>query len=193
MRKPCYLILVGLLALCFLAGVVSGTWAFFSDTEISDNNSFTAGALDLKTNDVDGVTQTLYATSMAPGDSVGPSTIQLRNAGTLNGSTLNIAFTYVESDGSPNSVNKSADETAAMIEVTTLNYDGSSLLSSVADSNVNGYIDIQDLKNANLTGLSGINASASKSFQIAVQLRSSTGNDYQADGINLTMTFTLNQ
>lgn len=193
MKKPLGLIMVGVLALCLLVGMFMGVWAFFSDTETSSNNSFTAGTLDLKTNDVDGVTQTLYATSMAPGVSVGPSTIQLRNAGTLNGSTLNIAFTYVESDGSPNSVNISADETAAELEVTTLSYNGSSLLSSVPDFNVNGYKDVQDLKNASLTGLSGINASATKSFQIAVQLRSSTGNDYQADGINLTMTFTLNQ
>jgi len=80
-----------------------------------------------------------------------------------------------------------------MIEVTTLSYDGSSLLGSVTDANANGYKDLQDLKNANLNGQSGINASATKNFQIAVQLRSSTGNDYDADGIDLTMTFTLNQ
>jgi hypothetical protein len=151
------------------------------------------GTLDLKTNNLDGVTKTLYTTNMAPGGYFGPSAIQLRNAGSLDGSTLNIAFTYVESDGSPNSVNKSADDTAAMIEVTTLSYDGSSLLGSVTDANANGYKDLQDLKNANLNGQSGINASATKNFQIAVQLRSSTGNDYDADGIDLTMTFTLNQ
>lgn len=190
--KPLGLI-IGFFVVCFLIGTVIGTWAFFHDTETSNNNQFSAGTLDLKTNDVDGVTQTLYSTSIAPGGSVGPSTLQLRNAGTVNGSTLNIVFTYVESDGSPNSVNKSADDTAAMIEVTTLGYNSSSLLSNVIDANANGYQDIQDLKNANLTGQSGINASAIKSFQIAIQLRSSTSNDYQSDGINVNMTFTLNQ
>jgi len=188
-------IIIGLsiAALLIIALSTGGTYAFFTDTETPSNNQFSVGTLDLKTNNLDGVTKTLYTTSMAPGGYFGPSAIQLRNAGSLDGSTLNIAFTYVESDGSPNSVNKSADDTAAMIEVTTLSYDGSSLLGSVTDANANGYKDLQDLKNANLNGQSGINASATKNFQIAVQLRSSTGNDYDADGIDLTMTFTLNQ
>ena len=177
----------------FFGLVGGGTWAYFSDTEISTNNQLTAGTLDLKTDDADGVTQTLYATNMNPGDTVGPATIQLRNAGSVDGSTLDIAFSYVESDGSPNPVNKTADETAGMMEVTTLNYGGSSLLGSVSDANSNGYKDVYDLKNADLTGQSGLNASATKNFEIAVQLRSETGNDFQADGITMTMTFTLNQ
>ena len=99
----------------------------------------------------------------------------------------------MESDGSPNSVDKSANDTAAMMEVTTLDYGGSSLLSSVSDANVNGYKDIEDLKNEDLSGQSGINASATENFEIAIKLRSETGDDFQADGITLTMTFTLNQ
>jgi hypothetical protein len=80
-----------------------------------------------------------------------------------------------------------------VIAVTTLDYGGSSLLGTVSDSNVNGYIDIYDLKNAHLTGLSGLDAGASKSFDISIQLISTTGNDFQNDGINITMTFTLKQ
>lgn len=173
--------------------VVGGSWAYFNDVESSSGNELVAGTLDLKTDDADGVSQTLYATSLEPGGSVGPETIQLKNSGSVNGQSLDIAFYYVESDGSPNTVNKTADETAAVMEVTTLNYDGSSLLSSVSDSNSNSYKDIQDLKNADLSGQSGLNASATKNFEIAVQLRSDTGDDFQADGINMTMTFTLNQ
>ena len=187
--------IVGLtVAFLLCLGVLGvGTWAYFSDTEASTNNQLTAGTLDLKTNDVDGVSQTLYATSMAPGDTAGPGTIQLKNAGSVNGSTLGMAFSYVESDGSPNDVNKTADETAGMMEVTTLNYGGSSLLTSVNDANSNSYKDVYDLANTDLTGQSGINASATKNFEIAVQLRSDTGNDFQADGVTMTMTFTLNQ
>ena len=118
------------------AGIAS--WAFFTDTEESTDNQLIAGTLDLKTDDADGVTQTLYATNMAPGDTVGPATIQLNNAGTIDGSTLDIAFSYVESDGGSNTVDMTADEMAAMMEVTTLSYDGSSLLGSVNDGNTNG-------------------------------------------------------
>lgn len=170
-----------------------GTFAYFNDTESSTSNQLTAGTLDLKTDDVDGVSQTQYTTNMALGDTVGPSTIALKNSGSVDGSNLDIAFSYVENDGSPNSVNKSADDTAAMMGVTTLSYGGASLLSSINDANSNGYKDVYDLANADLTGQSGINASATKNFQIAVQLRSETGDDFQADGITMTMTFTLNQ
>lgn len=173
--------------------VAGGSWAYFTDVESSTGNELVAGTLDLKTDDVDGVNQTLYGINMKPGDTVGPGTIQLKNAGTVNGQSLDIAFSYVESDGSPNPVDKSAAETAAMVEVTILNYGGSSLLGSVFDFNSNGYKDIQDLKYADLTGQSGLNASATKDFDIAVQLRSETGGDFQGDGINMTMTFTLNQ
>ncbi len=187
--------ILGLIIACMiLIGMVSiGTWAYFSDSETSTGNQLTAGTLDLKTDDVDGVTQTLLATNMAPGDAVGPQTITLKNIGSISGANLTLSFSYTENDNSPNPINMSANATAAMIEVTILNYGGSSLLSSVSDNNSNSYKDIEDLKNADLSGQSGINASASKDFEIAVQLRTSTGNDFQADGINVTMSFTLNQ
>lgn len=174
-----------------LAGI--GAWAYFLDTESSAENQFSAGTLDLKTNDADGVTQTLFITSMKPGDTVGPETINLNNAGTLDGSTLDIAFSYVESDGSPNLVDESADDTAALMEVTTLIYGGSSLMGNVNDTNSNGYKDIEDLKNADLSGQSGLNAEATKGFEIAVRLKESMGDDFQTDGITVTITFTLNQ
>ena len=188
--------IIGLtIAFMLLIGMTGiGTWAYFSDVETSTGNQMTAGTLDLKTDDVDGVSQTLFATNMAPGDTVGPETITLKNTGSVDGLTLDLAFSYVENDGSPNPVDKSADETAAMLEVTVLNYGGSSLLGSISDGNSNTWTDIEDLKNADLSGQSSIGASASKDFQIAVQLRGvETGNDFQADGIIVTMTFTLNQ
>ena len=182
---------VSVLLLIGMAGI--GTWAFFSDVETSTSNTLAAGTLDLKTNNTDGVSQTLLATNMKPGDTIGPETISLKNAGSVAGSTLDLAFTYVESDGSANPVNKNADDTAAMIEVTTLDYDGSSLLASVMDNNINGYRDIHDLKNTDLSAQSSIAASASKEFEIIIEARNNTSSDYQGDGIIITMTFTLHQ
>jgi predicted ribosomally synthesized peptide with SipW-like signal peptide len=182
------------LVLILVVGIIGvATFAYLTDNETSSGNSFVSGTLDLTINDTGGVTQTLYATGMSPGATVGPSSITLKNTSTVNGATLDIVFSYTESDGSPNVVNVTADEVAAMIQVTTLDYGGSSLLGSVSDSNINAYIDIYDLKNAHLTGLSGLDAGASKSFDISVQLRNTTGSDFQADGINMTMTFTLEQ
>jgi len=170
-----------------------GTWAYFSDVETSTGNQMTAGTLDLKTDDVDGVSQTLFATNMAPGDTVGPETISLKNTGSVDGLTLDLAFSYINNDGSPNPAPMTADATAAMLEVTTLNYNLVSLLGSISDFQPNGYTDIEDLKNADLSGLNGIDASANKVFEIEVKLRDGAGGDFQADGITVTMTFTLNQ
>jgi hypothetical protein len=130
---------------------------------------------------------------MSPGATVGSPTITLKNAGTVNGTTMDIVFSYVESDGTPNTVNKTADDTAAVIEVITLNYGGADLLSGIVDSNHNGYLDLFDLKNTNFTGRSGLNAGISKNFDISIRLRSETPNDFQGDGIDVTMTFTLKQ
>ncbi len=102
-------------------------------------------------------------------------------------------MSYTESDGSPNIVNKTADATAAIIEVTVLTYNGTNLLVSVSDSNGNGYKDMQDLKNASLTRLSGLTAGATKDFVTTIKMRDGVSNDFQADGIDITMTFTLNQ
>ncbi len=169
------------------------TWAFNDDTEASSNDSIKTGTLDLKTNNADGVTQTLYATGLKPNVSVGPSTITLMNTGTAAAARLDMAFNYVESDGSPNTDNMSADATAAIIEVTTLIYDGSSLLTGISDSNSNGYRDMQDIKNASLTGLSGLAAGASKDLTIVIKMCDGISNSFQADGISISMTFTLIQ
>ena len=190
MKKILGLTIVAML-LIGMTGI--GTWAYFTDTESSTGNQMAAGTLDLKTDDADGVTQTLFATNMQPGDNVTSENITLKNNGSVAGATLDMVFSYVESDNSPNPVNMSANATAAVLEVTALNYGGSSLLSLVSDNNSNTYKDVEDLKNANLSGQSGINPAATKDFDIAVFLRTETGNNFQADGIDITITFTLNQ
>jgi len=182
---------IALLLLVGMAGI--GSWAFFNDVETSTGNVLAAGTLDLKTDDADGISQTLLASNMAPGDTVGPETIVLKNSGSLPGASLDLSFTYVESDSSPNPADMSANATAAVIEVTTLNYGSSSILGSVNDNNSNGYKDVEDLYTSNLTGQSGINSLSTKNFEITVQLRSDVNKNFQADGIDITMTFILNQ
>ena len=186
MKKIIGLGLVLIIAVA-LSGI--GTFAYLTDHAASSGNSFVAGTLDLKTNNADGVTQTLYAIGMSPGATVNSPAITLKNTGTVNGATMDIVFSYV---GSPTG-NKTADDTAATIEVITLNYGGADLLSGIVDSNHNGYLDLFDLKNTNFTGRSGLNAGISKNFDISIRLRSETANDFQGDGIDVTMTFTLKQ
>ncbi|MFC2056516.1 TasA family protein [Chloroflexota bacterium] len=181
------------IAFMLLGGMSSiGTWAYFNDVETSTGNVLAAGTLDLKTDDVDGVTQTLLATNIAPGDNLTGSII-LKNSGSLAGETVDLVFSYVESDSTPNPADMSANATAAIVEVFVLNYGGSSLLDSVSDNNSNTYKDVEDLKNADLSGQSGLGVSANKEFEIAIRLKDNADKNFQADGINVTMTFILNQ
>jgi len=193
-------VLLSAMVILVMAALIGwGTYAFFWDTGQSGDDTFCAGTLDLKTNDANGVNATITAMHMKRGDRVpssGNTTIHLKNVGNINGTTLDINFTYVACDGqNPPKYpgNMTADQSAAVLEVLVLNYGGSSLLGGVSDTNLNGYKDIQDLAASDLTGQPGINAGQTKDFDIAVQLRSSVSNDYQADGINMTITFILNQ
>jgi predicted ribosomally synthesized peptide with SipW-like signal peptide len=195
---------LSIVVLLLLGVTASATWAYFRDTEASGSNQFTTGRLDLKTNGADGVSVTLSNTSLKPNNSVTGTTITLSNSGNLNGATLDISFSYVNSDGSPNRYDMSPDQVASVLQVTTLTYDTANFISGVGapsgalvDTNSNGYIDVQDLTNATdvakLTGLSGLTAGGSKAFNITVLLRDGIDNNYHGDGITITMTFTLNQ
>jgi len=62
MKKIIGLSLVLIIAVA-LSGI--GTFAYLTDHAASSGNSFVAGTLDLKTNDADSVTQTLYAVGMS--------------------------------------------------------------------------------------------------------------------------------
>jgi len=177
--------------------MVGGTLAYFNDVEASSSNILQAGTLDLKTNDADGVTATLSATNMKPGDSQGPATITLKNAGSIDGSSLDIDISYEESDGTEptdtglaNDI--SADEFADELLVDTLTYGGTNLLTGITDADSDG-IDMKEVAAADLTGQAGIDASDTADFVVKVTLKSSAGNDLQGDGIDVTFTFTLNQ
>lgn len=188
--------ILGLIIVLLLMAGMSGlsTWAFFTDAETSSNNVFAAGTLDLKTDDQDGVSQTLIATNMRRGDIVGPEIIILKNSGSLASSTIDISFSYIENDSSPNPVDMSADDTASLITVTILKYAEANILTYVDDNNSNGYIDVYDLAaTSNLAGLPGINSGTTKNFEIAVRLNENVTGQYQADGIDITMTFSLKQ
>jgi hypothetical protein len=183
--------LIVALMLCIgLTGV--GSFAYFVDVEGSPDNQMSAGTLDLKTDDADGVTQTIYASSLKRGDSVSGN-ITLKNSGDTDAALLDVFFDYIENDDTPNATDMSANATAAVLEVTSLHYDGSSLLSSISDNNTNGYPDIQDLAVQGLPALSGLNSIASKDFDIGFKLKETTDNAFQGDGITVTITFVLNQ
>lgn len=183
------------LAIMILSGMMGiGTWAYFSDFEAAGGNAMTAGTLLLKTNDSNGVSQTLFATNMRPGHEIGPEYIILKNDGSLDAASLDIEFSYIENNGPINPVDKTDDETAAVIEITNLTYGGASILGLIPDTNSNLRLDIQDVKNSDFTSLAGISAGASKEFEITIEpVTGQQMGQFQGDGISIMITFILNQ
>ncbi len=73
--------------------VIGGTFAYFSDSETSLGNTFTAGTLDLKINDGDDNVVAFNVTNMRPGNQPATS-YKLDNVGSING-YLNITAVAV--------------------------------------------------------------------------------------------------
>ncbi len=84
-------------ALLVIGMVSGGTWAYFSDTESSTNNSLTAGTLDLNINGGNIAVTTFTATAVAPGDS-GSGNSTLANVGSMGGE-LDITFSAITNTG----------------------------------------------------------------------------------------------
>ncbi len=161
---------------------IAATKAYFSDTETSTGNSFTAGTLNLKLNGTDGVTTTWAMSNMKPGDSVSAS-INLTNPGSITANHVEISVANTET--------KSLSQ---VLQITSLTYDGVDILSNIADSNGNGYKDLDDLQ----AGLDNLSAPAplndsTKTLAMNVLFRADAGNEYQGDSDAMSMTFVLNQ
>ena len=185
------------LALALMFGVLGQVFA---------EPSAATDTLNLKINDVNRVAGVLPATNFQPGQTLGPETIVLKNDSNMDGSSLDIYVSYMESDNETfdsdtnfefAAVNnpayeKTADEFADELQVDILTYGEVDLTSSIADADGDG-IDMKEVATADLTGLPGIPASTTRDFVIQVTVKTSMGNAFQADGIDVTITFTLNQ
>ena len=208
---------LAIVSVILLTLTVGGTWAYFSDTGKSGQNFIKASQLTMLTgispdggvtvNYSRGLTQSLNVSNLKPSQSTQPITIYLKNETTsINGSSVNISFQYTKVTTPNTDPPMSADSTAAIFEVTTLVYNRTQnflLGGLITDWNGNGYIDMQDLMtatnspNSQMNGLAGLQAGLNKQFSIQLKMRSEAQqpsiDQFQGDGLNITMYFTLNQ
>ena len=84
-------------ALLVIGTVSGGTWAYFTDTEQSVNNSLTAGTLDLNIDGGDIAVTTFSASAVVPDDS-GSGSSTLSNVGSMDGE-LDITFSTITNIG----------------------------------------------------------------------------------------------
>jgi predicted ribosomally synthesized peptide with SipW-like signal peptide len=201
--------IIGLsLAAILIAGLaIGGTWAYLTDTETSNNNGIAAGTLEMKTSVngsggpyTNGVTQTLVCSNLKPGRTITATTIQLENVGSTSGGSVNISLSYVAANAANVPVLMTPDQLAGVLQITVLNYDSRSILSLLSTATANGgdgnsYIDLYDMKNeaSRLAGLGGLNPGQIRPFDITVQMVSGASNNFVGNGLNITITFTLNQ
>jgi predicted ribosomally synthesized peptide with SipW-like signal peptide len=189
-----------------LAG--AGIWAYFSDTETSTGNVFTAGTLDLKVGDWnedygDGVTATWTLSNMKPGDTIGPYSVFLRNFGSIEADHIEIKCTNTVTDppGPESDTEEGTTDMDKAMEITILAYNGNNLLNTLTDLNGNGIIDLDDFENSNegqgfdnITPVPAANQGTTRTFTMALKFHPTLAdNDYQGDILTTTITFTLNQ
>ncbi len=200
-------IITSLMVIAVAAMMVGmGTFAYFSDTETSSGNTFTAGTLDLTLTESGGAPISL--TNMKPGDSASGS-ITVTNVGTLPGSLYATSW-YVTADGSPNPyADMTADEVAQMLLITAFTVDGNAV--SIPDTDGDTRITVFDMVNdisgvvlADYPGSPGqlgtwysydtnMAANGTHTYSLTVQFDTAADNDYQGDGITWTFEFLLTQ
>jgi predicted ribosomally synthesized peptide with SipW-like signal peptide len=209
-------ILISLMTLVLVLGLVgAGTMAYFSDTETSTGNTFTAGTLNLQLDDPDeedanGVTASWLNTNMAPGDSVS-GWVDVVNAGTLTADHVEISFANtVTNVVTPAEIGADDTDISDSIQVTTMTYSsGGSLVDflaitggvfdnatiEAADTNNSDTITLDELDGVTLDDVTPAPAAngGEERFNMTIQLLPGTGNGNQGDSVTTVITFTLNQ
>lgn len=197
-----------------LAG--AGTYAFFSDTETSVGNTFTAENHELKIKDADedwrdGVTGTWMMSNMVPGDSVS-SCVGLKRSG--GGSNLNIFCNYAIDEGvwvePETNHDNSADEMAEQMMITQMLYYGMGNLDLLTTDNYDTDYDpnpldpgpmLEDIDGDGRITLYDLTAGVDVKppnpahdtrLDMTVQFDENAGNDFQGDTLTVNMIFILN-
>lgn len=207
MRKKLLLLTLALLLIAGMAG--AGTFAYFTDTETSTGNTFTAGTMDLR----DPADAVITITNAEPGatypdPSLDPYTIYVRMnpASTIPPNHIEIAvrtYDLVDSDVESGGANTAADFTK-QIEVQHLwwfddgpNQNLLSMVNDGADGNI-GFISLYDVEAYGVfDNLPPLNTSGTGSLEVRLALPTdlpdANDNKYQGDSIKIRFEFAIAQ
>jgi len=195
------------------AAAGAGTFALFSDTESSTENSIQAGTLDLTVNEAD--TWTFNLSNAKPTDQTGVATLDVVPGGSLTGDHVELSFAVTETESTPASPNDTqggdtntdtstgADGMATLFRVDTLTYGSYNLAQDVTDTNGNGngILDLDDVVQAGV--FDGRDASGTNTLSIQLTFidpdtngdytGSLTANDFQGDELGVIVNAALTQ
>jgi predicted ribosomally synthesized peptide with SipW-like signal peptide len=186
------IVVVGILALA----IGWGTYSYFSDTETSSGNKFSAGTLDLKvwngTHWIDSPLPVYFnVANVKPGDS-GSCTVALKNDGTING-TAKIHIKNVEnSEGTNPEPETDTAEPGDLGKYLVLKiwYDAEGNGFEADDLIVTD--EVNDL-NSVLTTLGPLGAGQTRNVKIDWELPSGVENDVMGDIVTFDIEFSLVQ
>jgi len=211
MKKTLGLILIALLTV----GLVGGyTLAYFSDTETSNDNTWTAGTLNLVnvisgtavettmtvTEDVDGANDKVVFSSVVPGSS-GTITWTLTNTGTVDGTLTLVAATTFSEGGVPEEPEATAETALGgvkglgdMLMVWVTRYDGTTTTDILGAGDPKNYVAMSLLAAAlNLEVDETLDGGGSLVYVLYWEVPTTVGNEIQGDTAELDITFTLDQ
>ena len=199
--------LLGLTVAAFMvmALVGGGTWAYFSDTESSADNSLVAGTLDLNINGGNSAVTTFSVTSVAPGDT-GNGSGTLANAGSLGGE-FDVAFSAITNTGGSGGgeFEDGVGNLGAVAEISVyIDVDQSSdwssgdigLKSDATTYNHPTALDYAAIDNYGSDSWDAIEtmaASDADDFVVMWRVPTSAGNNIQGDSVSFDVTFILEQ
>ena len=177
--------------------VIGATFAYFSDSGTSSNNSFSTGTLDLKLSDdtsetdQDSVTASFGGT-LVPGGCTGNQQLRLKNSGTVNANHAEVRLT---SNVVTDTGNNASPDIDTFLRINLLTYDGGDVTGQLSDTNSNVFLDLADwaATPAALDNLSLTDLSANHPLVMDVCLDSNAGNTLQGDSCVSTFTVDLNQ
>ena len=196
-------------ALLVIGTVSSGTWAYFTDTEQSVNNSLTDGTLDLNIEGGDIAVTTFSASAVEPGES-GSGSSELSNAGSMDGE-LDITFSAITNTGGAG---------GTQYEDGVGDLGASAEIAVYLDINQNGSFDAGDIE-LNTTGanpyaspgnttldyatinsygsvsynevIASMATGAADDFRVLWRVPDTAGNNIQGDTVSFDVTFILEQ
>ncbi len=189
---------------------MGSTYAYFLDGQSSGNNTFSTGTLSLLLGNgaspasyTAGVSSSFGGSNLMPGAAIGPSTIIVKNAGTLSADHIDIKFqNAITNNPSYKAADLGADiaDMSSVMVVTTLTLGAINLLTHAdvlaadAASNHDGIITLNELNNVIVQSLTApASGDGTLAFVIALSIPSSTGNGIQGDSVTTTVTFGLFQ
>jgi len=195
------------------AGMVGATFAYFTDVERSNGNTFTAGTLDVKIkgdlgdfSDDMGPEWTL--TNLGAGANLYSRDWTFQNFGTIPIDHMEISCSYSVTEDVPNAEPDPDPNTPLhpemmsrwfTIKELTVRYSTGgdvSLLSLLADTNGNGVIDLEDLHNVGIDNVIVVPAPFQANYTVVdmtLEFSSEASNDVQGDTLIVDFVFTFNQ